>query len=64
MEGTLYQIPGKFALTLCGYSLTFRFHYKPSVAWPPAPGDGITVTMPDGSEAHFDEQVQMYWWVS
>jgi hypothetical protein len=19
--------------------------------------------MPDGSEAHFDEQVQMYWWV-
>jgi hypothetical protein len=20
--------------------------------------------MPDGSEAHFDEQVQMYWWVS
>ncbi|KAL7423676.1 hypothetical protein Q5752_001258 [Cryptotrichosporon argae] len=36
------------------------FHYKPSAAWPPLPGDGITITMPDGSEQHFDEQVQMY----
>ncbi|OCF46099.1 lipase/esterase [Kwoniella heveanensis CBS 569] len=36
------------------------FHYKPSCAWPPIPGDGVTVTMPDGSEQHFDEQIQMY----
>ncbi|KAK8849496.1 hypothetical protein IAR55_004830 [Kwoniella newhampshirensis] len=36
------------------------FHYKPSCAWPPLPGDGITVTMPDGTEQHFDEQIQMY----
>ncbi|WWD20120.1 hypothetical protein CI109_104595 [Kwoniella shandongensis] len=36
------------------------FHYKPSCAWPPIPGDGITVTMPDGREQHFDEQIQMY----
>ncbi|WVQ96171.1 hypothetical protein IAU59_003274 [Kwoniella sp. CBS 9459] len=36
------------------------FHYKPSCAWPPLPGDGVTVTMPDGSEQHFDEQIQMY----
>ena len=38
-----------------------RFHYKPSSTWPPLPGDGITVKMPDGSERLFDEQVQMYW---
>nr|XP_019009141.1 lipase/esterase [Kwoniella pini CBS 10737]OCF47922.1 lipase/esterase [Kwoniella pini CBS 10737] len=36
------------------------FHYKPSCAWPPLTGDGVTVTMPDGSEKHFDEQIQMY----
>ncbi|WVR08240.1 hypothetical protein IAU60_005287 [Kwoniella sp. DSM 27419] len=36
------------------------FHYKPSCAWPPIPGDGITVSMPDGSDQHFDEQIQMY----
>jgi hypothetical protein len=48
-------------LPLWNNELMNRFHYKPSVAWPPAPGDGITVTMPDGSDAHFDEQVQMYW---
>ncbi|WWC93021.1 uncharacterized protein L201_007985 [Kwoniella dendrophila CBS 6074] len=36
------------------------FHYKPSCAWPPLTGDGVTVTMPDGTEQHFDEQIQMY----
>ncbi|RSH93472.1 hypothetical protein EHS25_007828 [Saitozyma podzolica] len=36
------------------------FHYKPSAAWPPLAGDGITVTMPDGTDRHFDEQIQMY----
>ncbi|WRT69493.1 uncharacterized protein IL334_006479 [Kwoniella shivajii] len=36
------------------------FHYKPSCAWPPLTGDGITVSMPDGTEQHFDEQIQMY----
>ncbi|WWC65650.1 uncharacterized protein I303_108271 [Kwoniella dejecticola CBS 10117] len=36
------------------------FHYKPSCAWPPLTGSGITVAMPDGSEQHFDEQIQMY----
>ncbi|ORY34887.1 Alpha/Beta hydrolase protein [Naematelia encephala] len=36
------------------------FHYKPSSTWPPPPGDGIDVTMPDGHEHHFDEQIQMY----
>jgi hypothetical protein len=61
MEVTLSQIQGKLAFRLPLLQLMCRFHYKPSVAWPPAPGDGITVTMPDGSEAHFDEQVQMYW---
>jgi hypothetical protein len=40
-----------------------RFHYKPSAAWPPLAGDGITVTMPDGTDRHFDEQIQMYWYV-
>lgn len=37
------------------------FHYKPSVAWPPIPGDGISVTMPDGKERLLDEQIQLYW---
>ena len=37
------------------------FHYKPSVAWPPLPGDGVTVKMPHGADEHFDEQIQMYW---
>ncbi|WVQ66490.1 uncharacterized protein L199_004671 [Kwoniella botswanensis] len=36
------------------------FHYKPSCAWPPLTGDGITITMPDGRQQHFDEQIQMY----
>ncbi|KAE8542380.1 hypothetical protein D1P53_001157 [Cryptococcus gattii VGV] len=36
------------------------FHYKPSCAWPPLPGDGIDVTMPDGSVNRYDEQIQMY----
>ncbi|KIR56537.1 lipase/esterase [Cryptococcus gattii Ru294] len=36
------------------------FHYKPSCAWPPLPGDGIDVTMPDGSVTRYDEQIQMY----
>ena len=38
-----------------------RFHYKPGVAWPPLPGDGITVRMPDGSNQTFNEQIQIYW---
>jgi hypothetical protein len=41
-----------------------RFHYKPSSAWPPIPGDGISVRMPNGEDRMYDEQVQMYWWVS
>ena len=60
-EGILSQIPGRLAVDPPRGELIPRFHYKPSVAWPPAPGDGIAVTMPDGTEAHIDEQVQMYW---
>ncbi|KAK1923735.1 hypothetical protein DB88DRAFT_511274 [Papiliotrema laurentii] len=36
------------------------FHYKPSCAWPPLPGDGITVDLPDGTSRTYDEQIQMY----
>ncbi|KAK4685991.1 hypothetical protein P7C73_g4145, partial [Tremellales sp. Uapishka_1] len=36
------------------------FHYKPSMTWPPPPGDGIDVKMPDGTMRRFDQQVQMY----
>ncbi|WVQ79408.1 hypothetical protein IAT38_001505 [Cryptococcus sp. DSM 104549] len=36
------------------------FHYKPSCAWPPLPGGGVDITMPDGTHRHVDEQVQMY----
>lgn len=37
------------------------FHYKPSCAWPPLPGDGITVDLQDGTSRAYDEQIQMYW---
>lgn len=38
-----------------------RFHYKPSPTWPPLPGDGITSLSIEGTEEHYDNQVQMYW---
>ena len=40
---------------------SYGFHYKPSAVWPPLPGDGVTLTAPDGTETHYDEQIQMYW---
>ncbi|WVN86963.1 uncharacterized protein L203_102138 [Cryptococcus depauperatus CBS 7841] len=36
------------------------FHYKPSCAWPPLPGDGIDIDMSDGTKKHCQEQIQMY----
>lgn len=64
MNMTSYPTLGERARKLWGrIVLTVRFHYKPSVAWPPPPGDGVTVKLPDGSEEHFDEQIQMYWCV-
>jgi acetyl esterase/lipase len=45
------------------YIPSVGFHYKPSAAWPPTPGDGVTVTMPDGEDKLIDEQIQLYWCV-
>ena len=49
---------------LTGPALRLRFHYRPSCAWPPVPGDGVTVTAKDGTTHFFNEQIQMYWWIA
>jgi len=35
------------------------FHYKPSLSWPPIPGDEVTIEI-DGQQVELNDQVQMY----
>lgn len=41
------------------YIPSVGFHYRPSPAWPPPPGDSITVEI-DGKQKVLDEQIQLY----
>ncbi|KAL1413170.1 hypothetical protein Q8F55_000920 [Vanrija albida] len=36
------------------------FHFKPSLAWPPIPGDGISYTDENGKEQELNEQIHQY----
>ncbi|TXT16021.1 hypothetical protein VHUM_00524 [Vanrija humicola] len=36
------------------------FHFKPSLVWPPLPGNGITVTDESGEKIFIDEQIHQY----
>lgn len=46
------------------YIPSVGFHYKPSLVWPPIPGDGIEILMEDGTKKIMPEQIQLYWYVA
>lgn len=60
MWGTL-----RLAYTRVWGSANPRFHYRPSLVWPPlpVPDNGVKVKLPDGSEQEVDDQIQLYWCV-
>jgi hypothetical protein len=45
------------------YRANPRFHYRPSLVWPPlpVPDNGVMVKLADGTEKEVDDQIQLYW---
>lgn len=63
IEGTIFLPPGSLIKAKpleLGLSLN-RFHYRPSLVWPPLRGDGVEIATLDGKKRVVDDQIQMYW---
>lgn len=43
------------------YIPSSSFHFKPSIVWPPIPGEGVEIETKDGKTMKLDDQLQLYW---